>query len=189
MSENFNDFLANRVEELKNKKSALEFEIEKSKDSNYKLDKKLEEFNKNVKKRKKIHLIIGLIGTVILNILVIKVTSMMYLDLSKSLIALFSLIESIPMLIGIHNAVNSSNEIEKEMNIELSNLNSEIEFNNNLINTNSKKISKLDIILNEASYLMQVSNIYENKDIDDIIKMENSLENNKKEKTKTLKLY
>lgn len=190
MSENFNGFLNNRVEELKNKKNTLELEIEKAKDINYKLDKKLEEFNKNTNRRKKLHLILGLIGTIILNFITFKTINTMNIDLSKFGIIVFSLIESLPIIVGIHNSSNSIKEIEKEMNIELGKLNDEIEFNNTLIDTNLKKISKLDIILNEASYLMQVSNIYESDNMKKLIESENSLKDYKmKDKTKTLKLY
>ena len=186
MSENFNDFLDSRLEELKNKKESLELGIEKAEYNNYKLDKIIEEYNKNVKKRKKIHFLLGIIGTIILNILVIKITNLLDVDLSKLGLFTFSLIDSIPLLVGIHSSLNSKSKIEKKMNIKLSKFESEIYLNNTLINNNTKKISKIDIILNELSYLKQVSDIYENGNIEEIIKQQNNIKENNKEKIKTL---
>lgn len=176
MSENFNEFLANRVEELKNKKSSLEFSNEKMMDTNYNINKKLEDYQKKVNKRKKFHLLLGLIGTIILNLLVIKTTNFLNVDLSKFGLLTFSLIESIPLLVGIHNFNNTKEEIEKEMDIDCKKLKSNYDLNESKIKENNKNISIINVKLNEISYLKQVSDIYESGSIDDIIKEELSNE-------------
>ena len=176
MSEKFNEFLANRVEELKNKKSSLEFSNEKMMDTNYNINKKLEEYQKKVNKRKKFHLLIGLIGTIVLNLLVTKTINFLNVDLSKFGLLTFSLIESFPLLVGIHNFNNTKEEIEKEMDIDCKELKSSYDLNESKIKENNKNISIINVKLNETSYLKQVSDIYESGSIDDIVKEELSNE-------------
>lgn len=185
MSENFNAFLNNRVEELKNKKSSLESSNEKMMDTNYNINKKLDEYYKKVNNRKKLHLLFGLIGTIILNIFVIKTINILNVDLSKLGLITFSLIESIPLLVGIHNFKNTKEEIQKEMKIDCKQLNFDYDFNESKIKENIKTISAINIKLNETSYLKQVSDIYESDCMKNIQNEENDVA---KDKVKTLTL-
>lgn len=184
MSDNFNDFLDKRIDDLINKKDKLECSNEKLKDDNYNISMKLEEFNKKVSKRKKFHLLFGFMGTVVLNIIGIKTIAALNVDLSKFGVLFFSLIESTPLIFGIHNFLNCNSEVEKEMNFDFILLNSMYDLNESKIKENNKTLTTINTKLNEASYLKQVSDLYSSGSLDHIIEEE---KNNLKEKTLVLK--